>query len=69
MKKFITICALAAMTVSAMAAPKTYGLFSPDGKITVSVETGEKLTYTLYPGEDLIIDTSEIQRVLADGTV
>ena len=69
MKKFITICALAAMTVSAMAAPKTYGLFSPDGKITVSVETGEKLTYTLYHGEDLIIDKSEIQMVLADGTV
>lgn len=69
MKKFITICALAAMTVSAMAAPKTYGLFSPDGKITVSVETGEKLTYTLYHGKDLIIDKSEIQMVLADGTV
>ena len=69
MKKLITICALAVMTVSVMAAPKTYGLFSPNGKITVSVETGENLTYTLYHGEDLIIDKSEIQMVLTDGTV
>ena len=63
MKKLITICALAVMTVSAMAAPKTYGLFSPNGKITVSVETGENLTYTLYHGEDLIIDKSETGHV------
>ena len=69
MKKLMTIFVAALMAVSAFAAPKTYDLTSPGGKIKVTVESGEGLTYTLTHGGDLLVDKSEINMLLKDGTI
>lgn len=65
----MTIFVAALMAVSAFAAPKTYDLTSPGGKIKVTVESGEGLTYTLTHGGDLLVDKSEINMLLKDGTI
>lgn len=65
----MTIFVAALTAVSAFAAPKTYDLTSPDGKIKVTVESGEGLTYTLTHGGDLLVDKSEINMLLKDGTI
>lgn len=69
MKKLITVCAAALMIVSAFAAPKTYELISPDGRLKVTVESGEGLTYMLSHDNDLLLDKSEINMLLTDGTI
>ena len=69
MKRLITVCALALVTVAAMAAPKVYDLASPDGKFKISVENGEGITYTLSYDGDLLVDRSEINMLLTDGTI
>ena len=69
MKKLMTVCAMALMSLAAMAAPKTYELASPDGKFKVTVENGEGLTYTLSHDGDLLLDKSEINMLLTDGTI
>ncbi|MBO5471891.1 MAG: glycoside hydrolase family 97 protein [Bacteroidales bacterium] len=69
MKKLMTIFVAALTAVSAFAAPKTYDLTSPGGKIKVTVESGEGLTYTLTHGGDLLVDKSEINMLLKDGTI
>lgn len=69
MMKLITFCMAAFITVSALAAPKSYDLISPDGKLKVTVESGEGLTYTLSHKGDLLIDKSEIHMLLTDGTI
>ena len=63
MKRLITICALALVSIAATAVPKVYDLVSPDGKFKVAVENGEGITYTLTYGGDLLIDRSEINMV------
>ena len=69
MRKLITICAMALMSVAAVAAPKTYELASPNGKFKMTVENGEGLTYTVAYDGDLLIDRSEINMLLTDGTI
>ena len=69
MKKLMTICAAALVALSAVAAPKTYELTSPNGTVKVSVESGEGLSYTLTHGGDLLIDRSEVNMLLTDGTI
>ena len=69
MKRLITICALALLTVAAAAAPKVYDLASPDGKLKIAVENGEGVTYTLSYDGDMLIDRSEINMLLTDGTI
>ena len=69
MKKLMTICAAALVALSAVAAPKTYELTSPNGKVKVAVESGEGLSYTLTHGGDLLIDRSEVNMLLTDGTI
>lgn len=56
-------------TLSAVAAPKTYELKSPDGRLVVCVEAGEGLSYTLSFEGDLILDKSPIGMYATDGTV
>ena len=69
MKRLITICALALLTVATAAAPKVYDLASPDGKLKIAVENGEGVTYTLSYDGDMLIDRSEINMLLTDGTI
>ena len=65
----MTICVLALMTIGAFAAPKTYELSSPDGKVKVTVENGEGVFYTLSHDGDLLLEKSEINMLLTDGTI
>ena len=69
MKKLMTICAAALVALSSVAAPKAYELTSPNGTVKVSVESGEGLSYTLTHGGDLLIDRSEVNMLLTDGTI
>ena len=68
MHKLITILAAVLMTVCAVAAPKHYELKSPDGKLTVKVETKDGLCYTLTHGDDLLLDKSYMAMNMMDGT-
>ena len=69
MKRLMTILALALITLGVSAAPKTYELLSPDGKMKVTVENGEGVFYTLSHDGDLLIGKSEINMLLTDGTI
>ena len=68
MHKLITILAAVLMTVCAVAAPKHYELKSPDGKLTVKVETKDGLCYTLTHDDDLLLDKSYMAMNMMDGT-
>ena len=66
MKKLL-LSALLLVSVSAFA-QKQYTLQSPDGKITVTVEVGEQLTYSVTHGNTCVLAPSVIGMKLADGT-
>ena len=66
MKKLL-LSALLMLSVSAFA-QKQYILQSPNGKITVTVEVGEQLTYSVTHGNTCVLAPSVIGMKLADGT-
>ena len=66
MRKLITTLAAALVAICAFAAPKSYELKSPNGKLVVKVD--ENLFYTLAHGSDLLIDKSGIAIYMTDGT-
>ena len=65
MKKTL-LSALLLLCVSAFA-QKQYTLQSPDGKITVTVEADEQLTYAVTHGKTCVLAPSAIGMTLADG--
>ena len=67
MHKLITTLAAALLAVTAFAAPKTYELKSPDGKLSVSVNAGEGIFYTLSHEGDLLLDKSQISMATVQG--
>lgn len=67
MKKLLTILALCAAAVSANA--KVYTLSSPDGRICVTVQSGEMLTYSVTCDNSVLIAPSSIGLKLEDGSV
>ena len=67
MHKLITTLAAALIAVTAFAAPKTYELKSPDGKLSVSVNAGEGIFYTLSHEGDLLLDKSQISMATVQG--
>ena len=67
MHKLITIIAAALLAITAFAAPKTYELKSPDGRLTVSVNAGEGIFYTLSHEGDLLLDKSLISMATVQG--
>ena len=67
MQKLMTTFAALLMAASVWAAPKTYDLKSPDGKISVSVEAGEGIVYTLIHDGDLLLDKTEILMATTSG--
>ncbi len=56
------------LTVSAFA-QKQYTLQSPDKDITVTIEAGEQLTYSVMHGNTCVLTPSPIGMKLADGTM
>lgn len=69
MYRLMTTLAALLIAVSAFAAPKNYELKSPDGKLSVSVEAGEGISYTLTHGGDLLMKDSHLGMYMTDGTV
>lgn len=69
MYRLMTTFAALLIAVSAFAAPKNYELKSPDGKLSVYVEAGEGISYTLTHGGDLLMKDSHLGMYMTDGTV
>ena len=69
MKRLVLIAAAVFAAFSVSAASKTYELTSPDGKLKVSVEACDGISYTLSHENDLLMDKSPIGMYLTDGTV
>ena len=69
MKRLVLIAAAVFAAFSVSAASKTYELTSPDGKLKVSVEAGDGISYTLSHENDLLMEKSPIGMYLTDGTV
>lgn len=69
MHRLMTTFAALLIAVSAFAAPKNYELKSPDGKLSVSVEAGEGISYTLTHGGDLLMKDSHLGMYMTDSTV
>lgn len=65
MRRFIAILAFALIATSVSAAPETYELKSPNGKLQVMVDAD--LCYTLTHDSDLLLDRSCIGMYLVDG--
>ena len=65
MKRILTVLALAALC--SLASAKDYTLSSPDGRLTVTVDAGKTLTYSIRREGLLLIEPSCLQLNLADG--
>ena len=48
---------------------KTYSVESPDGRLNVEINSGERLTYSLSLDGDRLVQESEIAMILDDGTL
>ena len=69
MKRFLISSVAFILCISAMAAPKkSYTLVSPDGKLSVSINVDNKITYTLEHDGDLLLDKSAVSMSFTDGT-
>ncbi len=69
MHRLITILAASLMAICAIAAPKkNYELTSPDGKLEVSINVNNSISYTLKHAGDLLLDDSKIAVTFTDGT-
>ena len=69
MRRFLFIAATVLFAFGAQAAPKTYQLKSPDGRIEVTVEAGEGISYMMTCNGDVILEKSPAAMCLTDGTV
>ena len=68
MHRLITFIAAALIAIGAMAAPKTYDLVSPDGRLKVEIKTGNGICYTLQHDSDVLLEDSYLGLYLTDGT-
>ena len=64
----MTLLAAMFLIFSASAAPKSYELKSPDGKLKVKVDAMYGLGYTLTHGDDLLLDKSYMAMYMMDDT-
>ena len=60
MRRYFTLIATFMFAICAYAAPKTYELNSPDGKLNVSVKAGEELAYSLVYDGDILLENSPV---------
>ena len=67
MKKLLTLIFCTSLVISALAAPKQYSLSSPDGKLVVKVNTGDKITYAVSADGTCVLAPSEISLQLENG--
>ena len=69
MRRLITTLAVMLTVFCASAAPKSYDLKSPDGRLKVSIEAGEGVKYSLEHDGDLLLTNSNIGMFTTDGVV
>ncbi len=69
MIRIMTALAAVLMTLSAMAAPKSYDLVSPDGRLKLHIDTEDGLEYSLEHDGDLLMEKSHLGMYMTDGTV
>ena len=69
MRRLITILAVMLVVLSASAAPKSYELKSPDGRLKVSIDAGDGVKYSLEHDGDLLLNDSHIGMYTTDGIV
>ena len=69
MKRFLITIAAVLMAVSAPAAPKSYDLVSPDGRLKLTIDAAEGLEYSLEHDGDLLLEKSHLGMYMTDGTV
>ena len=67
MKRILTL--ILAFAAAFAAGAKPYVVSSPDGRLKVTVDAGDKLTYSLERNGTVLLQPSEIGLSLADGTV
>ena len=67
MQRLLTTLALMLLIFYASAAPKSYVLLSPDGRLKVSVEPGEGVGYSLEHDGDLLLTDCQIGMFTTDG--
>lgn len=67
MRRLLTTMMILVMAIGVHA--KKYTLSSPDGHVTITVEDGSKLTYSVQRDNSLLIAPSEISLTLANGKV
>ena len=60
---------LACLLPLGLLAQKQYTLQSPDKQITITIQTGDRLSYSVRHGETLVLDDSPIAMTLDNGTV
>ena len=64
------ICALAAALAAALSLhAKDYKLVSPGGEVSVLVQSGDKLLWSVSAGSETLLAPSEISLTLQDGTI
>ena len=64
----MTFLAAMLLVTTAWAAPKTYELKSPDGRLKVEIKTGNGICYTLKHDSDLLLQDSYVGMYMTDGT-
>ena len=69
MKNFPLILALTLCATAATAAPKQHSLLSPDGTVSVNVNTGEGISYSVTVDGREVLSPSSISVTLTDGTI
>lgn len=69
MKRIFTLMAIALISVAASAAPKHQVLTSPDGRLSVTVQTGENISYWVVSDGVQVLEPSQISMTLTNGTV
>lgn len=69
MRRLLTTLAAVLSIFFASAAPKSYDLKSPDGRLKVTVEAGEGIGYSLEHDGDLLMTDSHIGMFTTDGVV
>ena len=67
--KSLLVSILALLSFNIAQAQKTYKLKSPDKTITMTIEVGDDITYTVMHGNTLIIKDSQISMELNDGNI
>jgi len=67
--KSLILLSFFAYEVAYSAAPTSFSMVSPDGKLSAKIELKDKIYYSLAFGERQIIDPSPISMELSDGTI